>query len=169
MADGTGILYSTVVRSRTVHGNPESKAGLQIMPLWPVDGIAYNVGLWQVPAAGGQSVQLFNQEGRGIGIIAPARDASAVLVSFITSSASFVERINTATNAANLASNAPMVSLQIVPLNTPGPRREYAFGSGPGFAPVDRSRSRPPFARRSPAAGRVLHVVCRILLSGDRR
>ncbi len=136
MADGTDILYSTVVRSRTVRGNPESKAGLQIMPLWPVDGIAYSVVLWRVPVAGGQSVQLFNQEGRGIGIIAPARDASAALVSFITSSASFVERINTATDAANLASNAPMVSLQIVPLNPPGPRREYAFGSGsPAFSP----------------------------------
>ncbi len=118
-ADGQSILYSTLEQGQTLKGSL-------------FDGISFKTTLWRMPAAGGPSMQLFQQEGRGIGVIAPAADNSNITISFITSSIGMVQLMNSGASQDQIKAAQPDVSLYLVPWNN-GAAQNIGAGGQPAM------------------------------------
>jgi hypothetical protein len=129
--DGASILYSTKTVLRTVKlANPSS-----VIPDPSSDVPSYTVTLWSMPAAGGQSVQLFSQEGYAIGVIAASPTVALATFSFIESEAPMIEQANAGAAPAAVYAAAPKVKIGMAAL-TPGTAGYPYFFDGNGGRPV---------------------------------
>ena len=78
---------------------------------------------------------MFQQEGYQIDTIAPAPDGSSVVVSLITSSAAFVQALNSAQTLDQAASAVPHPELYDVPFDpATGSPRKLGLGGAPTFS-----------------------------------
>src|SRR5258708_35355370 len=132
-ADGATIIYSALAPSAKVSGNATSAVGKQLLAMWPIDAVSYTVTLWRMPSAGGQSTQLFQRDGRGIGVIAPAPDNSSVAFSFITPTTDMVQQINNGAAAAQALLVQPHVTIFSAPWNGGAQPALIAEGGQPAF------------------------------------
>jgi Tol biopolymer transport system component len=134
-ADGANILYSTVNPLPSVMGNPGT-VGQQLFQAWPLEGKSYNVTLWRMPAAGGPSTRLFQQEGRGIGVISAATDTSGVVFSVISSMAHMFQAINSGISGTQAAAAAPRAQVYLASWNGDIPARLLFSGNSYGGQPA---------------------------------
>ncbi len=88
-----------------------------------------------MPATGGKSTQLFSQEGRGVGIIAPL-DNATMLISFVPSLNGIVQQLKAGKSAAEVKAAAPFPQLWTVSLDG-----QHSASAGHGGQPAMSSGS----------------------------
>jgi hypothetical protein len=129
--DGSSILYSTKTPLRTVKLTNMSG----VLPEMFSELQSYTVALWSMPAAGGQSAQLFSQEGHAIGVIAASPTVALVTFSFIDSEVRMIEQANAGAPAAAVYAAAPKLKIGAAAL-TPGTAGYPYFFDGNGGRPA---------------------------------
>jgi Bacterial SH3 domain/WD40-like Beta Propeller Repeat len=156
--DGSTLIYSTLSPAQPLHGNPQAAAGQQLFGgSWPIDAPIFQVTLWRMSATGGQSSRLYQSDGRGIGVIAPAPDNAGVAFSVVMSLVPMIQQINNGASADQALAALPRTDLLHVNWNGDGqavtitPAGRPAFGSGTFTAvPVEvQSASVPPAVQPS--------------------
>ncbi len=133
-ADGSTIIYSTLVAAPGIQGNPQSAVGQQLFQgEWPVDSKSNTVTLWRMPAAGGQSTRLFQGEGRGVGVIASAPDNSGVAFSLVSSMAVMIQQINNGATVSQVLGALPHADVLFVNWDGGGQPAAVVRGGRPAF------------------------------------
>jgi len=128
--DGQTIVYSTAVFKQAVKGDPQAATGQQLFAgMWPLEGNILDVGLWRVPAAGGDPTQIYKKEGHRIGAIAAS--SSQIVFSYIPSLAILVQQINNGASVSQALTFIPRPQLLAIQ-GQPNPISggQPALGSG---------------------------------------
>ncbi len=119
--DNTTILYSTVKPDKTLTAkDPNSKVGQAAIGFWPPSPNqmrTYVVSLWKMPAEGGDSAELAQSEGRGIGSIGGTSDGPNAIFTAIDSLAAMVDAINAGKSVDEVKQAAPLSTITVVQLN----------------------------------------------------
>jgi hypothetical protein len=133
--DSSSVLYSTVTGLRTVALNATTAAAQQLLGA-DSNGLTASrnaVTLWRVPAAGGQSEQLYSGEGFLMGNIATYNPDQVVVFSFITSEAEMIEQINANAPVASILPLVPTIEIRGVSLVPPiGPNSAFSWFQNAG-------------------------------------
>jgi hypothetical protein len=129
--DGSLILYSTRTPLRTVKLTNTSG----VLPETFSEVQSYTVALWSMPAGGGQSTQLFSQEGHAIGVIAVSPTVALAAFSFVESEVTVVEQANAGAAAAVVFAAAPKIKIGMAAL-VPGTAGYPYFFDGNGGRPI---------------------------------
>jgi len=136
-SDDQTIFYATISGQASVEGDvTRTKVGEKLFYHWPVNGYRATYTISQIAYDGsGKPHQLFQREGYGIGVFSVVPDNSAIIFSFITSSAKRIEAINAgATLAQAQAIPGAQIEVIAVTLNDDVERpRRIAFGGQPAI------------------------------------
>jgi hypothetical protein len=135
--DGQTAYYSTETLARSEKlDDPAllSRVG-QFFKAWPVSVAVYNVTLVQIDLATSQEAVIWQGQGRGIGRIAPAPDASGVLFTMIPSSLPLVEVFQSGGDDLAVEQAWPAPALFWLPTGSAGAYL-LAYSGQPAFAPI---------------------------------
>jgi WD40 repeat protein len=135
--DGQTILYSTRTPLNQIQGDSRIVVNPNYLPSWPINGTTYDIGLWSIPAAGGQSIRLFAAQGEAVGAISASPTTAVAAASVIDSVVPFIASLNAGETPAVLQSKLPKKRIAIVALvpNTAGyPYQLEGEGGRPTFS-----------------------------------
>ncbi len=136
-SDNQEIFYVTQSDGTSVNGDvAKANIGKKLFDQWPISGYRATFAIWQIANDGsGRPRQLFQREGYGLGVLAVMPDNSAIISSFITSSAKRIQAINEGATLEQ-ANAIPDGGIQIisVPLRNDTPQlKQIALGGQPAI------------------------------------
>lgn len=117
--DNNSILYSSRILREQVPGNPASVVGQQVMPAWPQDAQNYDLTVWSIPTAGGQSTQLYATQGYAIGLLVASPNYAVALLSIVQSEVAMMKAVNANQSASAVLALVPQARMAVIAL-TPG-------------------------------------------------